>query len=146
MKLSTRARYGLRAMIELAQNLGEAPIMMRFITEKQGISRKYLHSLMTTLKSAGLVRSVRGNKGGYALARPASEIQVSEVIRVLEGSLTVVEVDKLGSTYQSLEQRVTQDVWEAMNQAIEQALDNLSLEDLVTRKREKEGGSQMYHI
>ena len=78
MRISTRGRYGLRAMFELARSFGGAPVLMSAVAERQDLSRKYLHALLTTLKSAGLVRSVRGAGGGFLLARPPAEIRISE--------------------------------------------------------------------
>ena len=85
MQISTRGRYGLRAMFELARGFGQDPLLMSTVAERQGLSRKYLHTLLTTLKTAGLVRSVRGAGGGFVLARPPAEIKLSEVITALEG-------------------------------------------------------------
>ena len=76
MKLSTRTRYGMRAIIELAQHEGKKPLQLKAIADRQDISVKYLEQLMSTLRSAGFVRSVRGSKGGYILARPADEVKL----------------------------------------------------------------------
>ncbi len=146
MRLSTRARYGLRAMLEIAMSNGESPVMMRSISENQGISRKYLHAILTTLKSAGLVRSVRGVRGGYTLSRSPSRIQVSEVIRVLEGSLSVVDCVQENGLCARSETCVTRDVWLDVNRAIEGVLGNLTLEDLVQRQKRKEVRAPMYII
>ena len=91
MKLSTRTRYGVRAILELAENAGKGPLQLRIIAQRQDISAKYLEQLMAVLKSAGFVRSVRGAKGGYVLARPADRIHLNEVFHCLEGSLTTSE-------------------------------------------------------
>ena len=90
LKLSTKGRYGLRAMIELAQANGDEPMLMGEIAKRQDFSRKYLHTLLTSLKGAGLVKSVRGAKGGYLLNKPAEEIQVAQIFHALEGSSAVV--------------------------------------------------------
>ena len=91
MKLSTRTRYGVRAILELAENGGKGPMQLKAVARRQDISAKYLEQLMAVLKSAGLVRSVRGAKGGYVLARPSNEIRLSEVFHCLEGTVTTVE-------------------------------------------------------
>jgi Rrf2 family cysteine metabolism transcriptional repressor len=91
LKLSTKGRYGLRALMELASHPGDEPVMMSSIAENQDISRKYLHALLTSLKNVGIVRSVRGAQGGYTLARPASQIRLDEIIETLEGPLSVVD-------------------------------------------------------
>ena len=91
MKLSTRTRYGLRAIIELAENHGKDPLQIRAIAKQQDISAKYLEQLMAILKSAGLVRSIRGSKGGYVLAKEPNQIKLNDVFNCLEGPVTTVE-------------------------------------------------------
>ena len=91
MKLSTKGRYGLRALIDLAQNSGEEPVSITSISTRQDLSERYLEQLMSMLKKAGLVRSVRGAGGGYVLARKLEEISVGDVLRALEGSLEPVD-------------------------------------------------------
>ena len=87
MKLSTRARYGLKALIDLGLHSANEAISLQSIAERQDISTSYLEQLMAMLKKAGLVKSSRGAYGGYQLGKPADEISVGEVLRVLEGSL-----------------------------------------------------------
>ena len=89
LKLSTKGRYGLRAMINLAQAPPGEPVLMGDIAQRQGFSRKYLHALLVTLKHAGLVRSVRGAQGGYVLARSPASIRAREVFEALEGKLAL---------------------------------------------------------
>ena len=146
MKLSTRARYGLRAMLELAGNYGNGPVMMRSITERQGISRKYLHALLTTLKTSDLVRSIRGKNGGYVLSRAPSTIRLSEVYQVLEGSLKVVDCVDGNTVCDRASDCVTRGVWDEVNLAIAGVLENITLEDLVDRKRKSEPKPTMFHI
>jgi Rrf2 family cysteine metabolism transcriptional repressor len=146
MKISTRGRYGLRAMLELAQNFEDGPVLMKKIAEKQEISMKYLHTLLTMLKAAGLVHSVRGAGGGYSLTRPPSEIKVSEVVRVLEGSLSPVECVKDRSLCKRAELCVARDVWSDLGEAIETLLSGLTLDDLLVRMKEKEAVPRMYFI
>ncbi|MCX8126365.1 MAG: Rrf2 family transcriptional regulator, partial [Dehalococcoidia bacterium] len=91
MKLSTRVRYGMRAMVDLSAHYGERPQLIRDIARRQGISQHYLEQIIIVLKSAGLVKSIRGAKGGIILARAPSQIKLSEVMKVLEGSTAPVE-------------------------------------------------------
>ena len=91
MKLSTKGRYGLRAMIDLAQYSGDAPVSIISISERQDISERYLEQLVALLRKAGLVRSIRGAGGGYVLAKDMKEISVGDILRALEGSLEPVE-------------------------------------------------------
>jgi Rrf2 family protein len=91
MKLSTKGRYGLRAMIDMAQHNDQNPVAAHLIAERQGISERYLEQLMVPLKRAGLVKSLRGSQGGYLLGKSPGDITAGEVIRVLEGPLAPVE-------------------------------------------------------
>lgn len=146
MKISTRGRYGLRAMLELAQSFEDGPVLMKHIAEKQEISMKYLHTLLTMLKAAGLVHSMRGAGGGYSLTRPPSEITVSEVVRVLEGSLFPVQCVKDKELCERAERCVARDVWSDLGEAIEKLLSGLTLDDLLARKKKKDAVTQMYFI
>ena len=85
MKLSTRTRYGIRAMLELAQDQGKGPLQIKVIGQRQDISIKYLEQLMAILRSSGFVRSVRGSKGGYLLAKAPNQIKISDLFFCLEG-------------------------------------------------------------
>lgn len=98
MKLSTRARYGLKALIDLGLHSANEAISLQSIAERQDISTSYLEQLMAMLKKAGLVKSSRGAYGGYQLGKPADEISVGEVLRVLEGSLKQQPVPGLRMT------------------------------------------------
>ena len=95
MKLSTKGRYGLRALIDLAQYSGEAPVSITSISDRQNISERYLEQLMSMLKKGDLVKSLRGAGGGYVLARDAADISVGDILRALEGSLDPVECSGL---------------------------------------------------
>ena len=131
MRVSTRGRYGLRAMLELAQRFGEAPVPMNILAQRQGLSRKYLHALLTALRSAGLVRSTRGPGGGFALARPPAQIKLSEVLHVVEGPLSLVDcvADRRACT--RAKRCPARRVWQDLSGAIEDVLDNVTLEDMV---------------
>ena len=91
MKLSTRGRYGIHAMYDLAAHGGEGPVPIKAISEREGVPEAYLEQLMAVLKRNGLVNSTRGAQGGYTLSRPADEISVGEVLRALEGGLNLVD-------------------------------------------------------
>ena len=132
MQISTRGRYGLRAMFELAQSFGQAPVLMSTVAERQGLSRKYLHALLTALKTAGLVRSVRGAGGGFVLTRPPAEIRLSDVMHALEGSLALVDCVTDERLCGRADRCPARHVWQEVAQAIENVLDNVTLEDLVT--------------
>ena len=131
MRISTRGRYGLRAMLELARRFGDAPVLMGTLAETEGLSRKYLHTLLTVLKSAGLVRSFRGVGGGFILARPPSEIRLDEVLHALEGPLCLVDcvVDK--EVCDRSNRCTARRVWQDLIDAIENVLANVTLADLI---------------
>ena len=133
MKLSTKGRYGLRALIDLAQNSGEEPVSITSISTRQDLSERYLEQLMSMLKKAGLVRSVRGAGGGYVLARKLEEISVGDVLRALEGSLEPVDCagfEPEGGCSVS-DSCVTKYVWKKINDSINQTVDEIRLDQLV---------------
>jgi Rrf2 family transcriptional regulator, cysteine metabolism repressor len=135
MKLSTRTRYAVRAMIELAQNETNRPLQLKIIAERQDISVKYLEQLMAVLRSAGLVRSVRGSKGGYVLARAPGQVRLSDILHCLEGPVTTVEcVDDSQSCARAAECAARQ-VWVKVQQAIEEVLRSITLQDVVEMAR-----------
>ncbi len=132
MKFSTRSRYGLRAMVDLAENyhLG-TPIPLCQVAERQGLSEGYLEQLMTFLRKGGLVRSVRGAQGGYLLAREPAQITAGEIIRCLEGPLSptdCVNEDDPEICGRS-ETCVTRGMWERIREAVAEVLDSTTLED-----------------
>lgn len=147
MKLSTKARYGARAMLSLALDYGRGPIPLRDIAEQQEISEKYLEHLMGSLRSAGLVRSVRGTHGGYVLAKPPFQIKLDEVVQVLEGSIAPVDCLNDPSICDRANFCVTRGVWGKMQQAMSEVLKSISLKDLVEEQNEQEqSGGILYHI
>jgi len=146
MKLSTRGCYGLRAMLELALHYGGKPVLMRAIAENQSISRKYLHALLTSLKSAGFVRSVRGSGGGYLLAKPPSKIQVHDVLQVLEGSLSITDCVEDPQSCPRSDRCVTHELWQELSDAVQKLLANVTLQDLVSRHTAKAAETMMYQI
>ena len=133
-------------MIDLAQNFGTGPVLMEDIARNNDISRKYLHTLLTTLKSAGLVRSIRGSGGGFELARAPSQIKLNEVMLVLEGSLSLVYCVEDKSLCERAEHCVTRDVWRELSNALERTLAGITLEDLIVRKKKKEKVPPMFNI
>jgi len=146
MRVSTKGRYGLRAMLQLAQSFDEGPVLMRTIAQSQGISIKYLHALLTMLKGAGLVRSVRGASGGYTLTRSPSKIRISEVFEVLEGSPSLVECVEDKGLCKRAERCPARDIWWDLSKVIENTLSSLTLEDAITRMRKKGATPPMYNI
>ncbi len=146
MRLSTKGRYGLKALLELSINYGEGPVLMGTIAKKQNISRKYLHAILTSLKSAGIVRSVRGAGGGYVLGRDPSTIHLDEVLRVLEGSMCLIDCVENNQICPVSDSCIAREVWSELSQSIQEYLANLSLDDLARRVRDREVGQMMYYI
>ncbi|MFH2007005.1 MAG: Rrf2 family transcriptional regulator [bacterium] len=131
MKLSTRTRYGLRAMIELASYGSSGPIMVRKIAEKQQISKKYLDIIFTSLKVAGLVRAIRGATGGFLLTRAPKDIRISEIVSALEGALAPVECCQSPEVCDRSHHCAAQVLWNQLAAAIQDTLDSTTLADLV---------------
>lgn len=147
MRLSTKSRYGARALLQLALFYGRGPVHLKEIAKKQQISLKYLEQLIASLKAAGLVKSVRGAKGGYLLSRPPEEIPLIEVFQVLEGSLAPVECVEDAKTCERAGSCATRDVWKDMKEALDKVLDPLTLKDLVQKHRKKTTPPElMYYI
>ncbi len=143
MKLSTKGRYGLRAMLDLAINSEqEDAVCIQSISERQNISESYLEQLVRKLRTAGLVKSVRGAGGGYRLARPADQISVGDVLRALEGSIEAVTCGEDGACEQ-MDVCVTRLVWERVNKAIEESVDTIMLSQLVEESRKKNSVAQI---
>lgn len=135
MKLSTKGRYGLRALIDLALYSENETVSIQSIAGRQNISDSYLEQLMRKLRSAGLIVSVRGAQGGYKLARPANEISVGDVLRALEGSLEAVTCGGEDNSCQGADLCVTKFVWERINSSIRDTVDSIKLSQLVEESR-----------
>jgi Rrf2 family protein len=137
MRLSTKGRYGVRALVDIALNGDGGPVLLKDIAKRQDISAQYLEHLVAPLIRAGILRSIRGAKGGIALAKPPEEISLSRVIEVLEGSVAPVEcVDNPALCARSA-QCVTRDVWSDIKAAIMGVLESQTLKDLMDRQRAK---------
>lgn len=138
MKLSTKGRYGLRAMIDLALYGDTEPVSIASIASRQHISESYLEQLIAKLRRAGLVTSIRGAAGGYVPGRAAEDISVGDVLRALEGSLDPVEcpglLGKAGCEDSDL--CVTKYVWKRIGESINRTVDEISLKELVDESRE----------
>ncbi|MFH1015992.1 MAG: Rrf2 family transcriptional regulator [Chloroflexota bacterium] len=147
MKLSTRGRYAARALLELALRPGDNSATLKDIAQRQQISIRYLEHLITPLVAAGIVRSMRGPKGGIALARSPQEIKLSEVIQLLEGSTAPVEcLDNPAGCARSAT-CVTRDVWGELRKAMDNVLGSTTIADLVERQKLKEQPqSMMYYL
>lgn len=137
MKLSTKGRYGLRALIDLGLYSENETVSIASIAARQNISESYLEQLIAKLRKAGLVTSVRGAGGGYKLAKPAAEISVGDILRALEGSLDPVECPGLKeeSSCGGSQFCVTKYVWQRINDSINQTVDEIKLEQLIEESK-----------
>ena len=148
MKLSTKGRYGLRALLELVIHAGNGLQPIHVIAQRQNMSVSYLEHLFSLLKKAGLVRSVKGAQGGYLLARPADRMRVGDVLRALEGELTLVEEEPAdGREEDVLSRCIRQQVWDVVDRRLNRLVDGITLEELAEMQRTREGLSEpMYYI
>ena len=137
MKLSTKGRYGLRALIDLALYGEKEAVSIQSISARQMISDSYLEQLVRKLKKAGLVTSVRGAQGGYRLAKPAQEISVGDVLRALEGSIEAVSCgDENNANCLGQDLCVARYVWEKVNKSIQETVDSIRISQLVEESRQ----------
>ena len=143
MKISTKGRYGVAAMYDLAMNYGQGPISLKSIAQRQKISENYLEQLISTLRKAGYVKSIRGAQGGYTLSKEPSEISVGDVLRVMEGPIALVDCLLEHSNDHDCCERseicVTRDVWAKVCKSIVQVVDSISLADLCTEEKLRGG-------
>jgi len=147
MKLSTRGRYGTRALLELALHHGKGPVPLKDIAQSQQISLPYLEHLITPLIAGGIVWSIRGARGGVSLARPPEEIRLSEVLQLLEGSIALVECVNDPKYCSRSDFCVTRDIWGELKKVMDGVLESTTLQDLVERqKRKGQSEEVMYHI
>ncbi len=148
MKISTKGRYGLRAMMDLAAHRkDDKPVFLADIAKRQAISEKYLEHIFARLRAAGLVNTVRGRKGGFLLRKAPAEITVNTIISVLEGPCTLVDCVAEPSACERSATCATRDIWTLLGHKIEEVLSGLTLEGLVTMQEAKSGAkAQMYYI
>lgn len=138
MKISTKGRYALRLMLELAQSDGKEPVSIKDIANSQQISDKYLEQIISILNKAGYVKSIRGPQGGYFLAKEPSDYTVGMILRLTEGSL--VPVSCLENGMNGCERQtdcVTVILWEKINEAVSSVVDNITLADLLEWQSQK---------
>lgn len=137
MKISTKGRYGLRALIDVAQYSEIEPVAISSIAARQDISERYLEQLMAMLKKAGLIKSIRGAGGGYVLAKNMDDISVGEVLRALEGTLEPVECAGFQETdsCKAAGGCVTKYVWQRINDSINRTVDEIRISQLVEESK-----------
>ncbi|MFB9327202.1 cysteine metabolism transcriptional regulator CymR [Paenibacillus aurantiacus] len=139
MKISTKGRYGLTIMMELAAKFGEGPTSLKSIAERNGLSEHYLEQLIAPLRNAGLVKSIRGAYGGYILSRTPESITAGDVIRILEGPISPVD-------FTEEDDPAKRNLWLRIRDSIAEVLDSTTLEDLIKYKEEGSQDSYMFYI
>ena len=149
MRLSTKGRYGVKAMVELALSYGEGPVALNSIADKQQISIHYLEQLFASLRKAGLVKSIRGSQGGYVLGDKPQNITVGDIIRTLEGPLApadcVIEDDTKECA--KAECCVTRNIWAKIRDSINDVVDSITLQDMIDDyQKMHSNNSYMYYI
>jgi Rrf2 family protein len=137
MKLSTRTRYGVRLMLDLACRYGDGPVFLRDIAVREDISEKYLSQIIIPLRSGGMVRSTRGAHGGYSLAKPPAEITLWEIVEPLEGGNTLVDCVKHSSICPRVPTCAARDIWTMLGDKISEALNSVTLWELARMSRDK---------
>lgn len=137
MKLSSRARYGTKALLELALHWGEGPVLLRDVAQRQQIPLPYLEQLIRPLVQSGIVKSTRGIRGGVSLLKCPEEIKLSEVIQLLEGSVVPVDCVNNPKAYPHSDLCAPRDIWVEVHKAIVGVLESTTLQDLAERQRQK---------
>ena len=136
MKLSTKTEYGIRAILEIAKGNGQ-PLNLKTIAQRHNISTKYLEQLMAMLKSAGFIRSIRGPKGGYILAKPPKNIIIADVFKTLEGPIATAECLSNKDYCPQVHKCVIKELWQKIQVAINNVLKSVTLQDLIDKARDK---------
>lgn len=131
MKLTTKGKYGLKAIFDLALSYGEGPVALKEIADKEQIAEKYLEQLLTSLKKHGLVNSTRGSRGGYELTRPPKEITVNQILLALEGDMSIVDCLKEDAVCGNESCCSTRTVWKRISDRITDALESITLQDML---------------
>jgi len=137
MKLSTKGRYGMRLMIDIASHYDGRPILLKDIAKRQDVSEKYLWHLIDSLKIAGLVNSTRGARGGYSLARQPSQISLNDIVLATEGNLSIVGCVDDPSLCKRSDTCVSSEIWKEISDKISETLSNMSLQQMVEKQFEK---------
>ncbi len=140
-RVSTRARYALRAMIELSRHEGAGPLLLREIASAQRVPPKYLEQLTMPLRRAGLVRAQRGPNGGYELARPAEQIMAREIVEAVEGPLYLLECVRTPTVCDRTQACAARSLWGRVSQAIIAVLSETTLADLRQEQGAAEAGA-----
>lgn len=147
MKISTKGRYGLRAMVDLAVNSTGDYVALNSIAERQDVSENYMEQVFSMLRKAGLVKSIKGAQGGYILSDNPANIKVGTILRVLEGDLFIADDESRNPAVSSIQNLLKRNVWDRINESINNVVDSITLEDLANDYRKmNDGYSMMFYI
>ncbi len=147
MKLSSKSRYGMRAMLHLALTESDGVVMSRSIAESQNLPETYLEQLMLSLRRAGLLTAIRGSKGGYLLARKPEDISLAEIVEAMDGPISIAECSEVANCCYNPTSCALKDAFAEVNGALVGALEGISLADLAARQKNKEAACvPMYYI
>lgn len=146
MKVNTRVRYAIRMMADIARHGAGEPVPLSDVAERQGLSKLYLSQLATALRNASLLRSVWGNRGGYLLARPASEIKLIEIMEAADGPVSIIECVRDPELCDRSARCEAIGVWRDINEAIVRVLARYTLEDLIRRRPRKPSAGSLVAI
>lgn len=144
MRISTKGRYGLRAIIDLSMNSNGDYVSLISIAERQNISKNYLEQVFSALRKSGVVKSVKGSQGGYLLNGKLSEIKIGDILRALEGDLSVVKEDEINKN-NKIELCIKKNLWDKIDEKVFELIDNITLEDLINEYN-KGNDTLMYYI
>ncbi len=138
MKIGTKGRYGLRVLLDVAQHQDKGPVALGDIAQRQGLSQKYLWQVVNPLKAAGVLRAVRGARGGFALARPAEAVTLGDIVDILEGSLRLAPCTSNGAVCPRIATCSAGDVWREVESQFAFVLNKYNLHQMLKRQQEKE--------
>jgi Rrf2 family protein len=137
MKLSTKGRYGVRLMLDLAAHYGEGPVFLKDICRREDISEKYLWQLINPLKAVGLIHATRGAHGGYVLAKAPSEVSVKDILEVVEGPICLVDCIEKPATCKRSDFCIARDLWGDASKVLAETLAKTTLASLLVRQKDK---------
>ncbi len=137
LKLSTRGRYGLKAVYELALHYGDGPTSLKDIASSQNLSESYLEQLFLSLRKEEIIDSVRGAQGGYMLAREPKEITVGQILRCLEGDMSPSACLLDDSDCSNKEECITKYVWSEIKDSVDRVIDSITLENMLEKRSTK---------
>lgn len=146
MKISTKGRYGLRVLLDIATHQDHGPVILRDIAKRQDISEKYLWQVINPMKGAGLVTAARGSKGGYTLAKGVEEITLLDVVTALEGPVCVVDCVGDPAACERSSSCVARDIWKRVEDSLRATMAKISLKELVQNQKDQEARGSLSYV